>query len=64
MPNNDYRPKYQIVVSQELKNVVSDAHFKTMERIASSIIFLKYVRKRNYQIEKYQNLTKGNKTLQ
>ena len=39
-----------------------DAHFATIERITDISKELEYVKKRNHLIEKYQNLTKGNKT--
>ena len=38
-----------------------DAHFATIERITDISKEQEYVKKRNHLIEKYQNLTKGNK---
>ena len=47
-------------LSQELRSVLNDAHFGTIERV-TNISKEKYVKKRNHLIEKNQNLTKGNK---
>ena len=48
-------------LSKESRSVISDAHFETIERITNISKEKNYVKKRNYLIEKYQNLTKGNK---
>ena len=48
-------------LSQELRSVLSDSYFKTIERIANITKEKEYVKKRNHLIEKYLNLTKGNK---
>ena len=48
-------------LSQELRSVLSNVHFETIERITNKSKEKEYVKKRNHQIEKYQNLTKGNK---
>ena len=40
---------------------MSDAHFETIERITNTSKGKEYVKKRNHLIEKFQNLTKGNK---
>ena len=48
-------------LSQELRRVLSDSYFETIERIPNITKEKKYVEKRNHLIEKYQNLTKGNK---
>ena len=40
---------------------MSDADFKTIERITNISKEKQYVKKRNHLTEKYQNLTKGNK---
>ena len=47
-------------LSQELRSVLSK-HFETIERIINKSKEKEYVKKRNNLIEKYQNLTKGNK---
>ena len=49
-------------LSQKLRSVSSDVHFETIERITNKPKEKEYVKKRNHLIEKYQNLTKGNKT--
>ena len=48
-------------LSQELRRVLSDAYFETIERITNKSKEKEYVKKRNHLIEKYQNPTKGNK---
>ena len=48
-------------LSQELRSLLSDAYFKTIERITNISKGKEYVKKRNHLLEKYQNLTKGNK---
>ena len=48
-------------LSQELRSVLNDAHFGTIERITNISKEKDYVKKRNHLIEKNQNLTKGNK---
>ena len=48
-------------LSQELRSVLSDAYFETIERITNISKEKEYVKKRNHLLEKYQNLTKGNK---
>ena len=48
-------------LSQELRSVLSDARFKTIERITNISKGEEYVKKRNHLTEKFQNLTKGNK---
>ena len=48
-------------LSQELRSVLSYAHFETIERITNISKEKEYVKKRNHLTEKYQNLTKGNK---
>ena len=48
-------------LSQKLRSVLSDVHFENIERITDKSKEKEYVKKRNHQIEKYQNLTKGNK---
>ena len=47
-------------LSQELRSVLSDSHFETIERITNKSKEKQYVKKRNHLIEKYQSLTKGN----
>ena len=47
-------------LSQELRSVLSDARFKTIERITNISKEKQHVM-RNHVIEKYQNPTKGNK---
>ena len=42
-------------------SVLSDSYFETIERIANITKEKEYVKKRSHLIEKYQNLTKGNK---
>ena len=48
-------------LSQELRSLLSDAYFETIERITNISKEKEYVKKRNHLLEKYQNLTKGNK---
>ena len=48
-------------LSQELRSVLSYAHFETIERITNISKEKEYVKKRNHLTEKYQNLTKGDK---
>ena len=48
-------------LSQKLRNVLSDDHYETIERITDKSKEKEYVKKRNHLIEKYQSLTKGNK---
>ena len=42
-------------------SAISDALFETVERITNKWKEKVYVKKRNHLIEKYQNVTKGNK---
>ena len=49
-------------LSQKLRSILSDAHYETIERITDKSKEKEYVKKRNHLIEKYQSLTKGNKT--
>ena len=48
-------------LSQELRDVLSNAHFKTIERITHKSKEKEYIKKRTHLIGKFQNLTKGNK---
>ena len=48
-------------LSQKLRSVLSDVHFENIERVRNKSKEKEYVKKRNHLIEKYQNLTKGNK---
>ena len=47
-------------LSQELRSVLSDARFETIEHITNISKGEEYVKKRNHLTEKFQNLTKGN----
>ena len=65
LAKNDVKQNYNIEVnylSRELRSVLSAAHFETTERITNKSKEKEYVKERNHPIEKYQNLTKGNKT--
>ena len=49
-------------LSQNLRSVLSEAHFETIECTTNKSKGKEYLRKSDHPIEKHQNLTKGKKT--